>query len=209
MSKKIQSGVIMMLSGGKKFVFDDIDTIQEIYGLGPEMFKVPNKYLSVEEREAVQAMVDAVEGATKPKDKWEILEGRRQTQHTRGRAGLTKWFKGQGVSGALSARIDAVWSKLDLLPLQLIQELPHEGFPDVRDADPAKEDIVLAICGDRALSTTIRGDLREGLAPIIHHNWERHRKRYIRAKDKMGERRLDAMNKCKGEQGPVRVMTVT
>jgi hypothetical protein len=79
----------------------------------------------------------------------------------------------------------------------------------VRDADPVKEDIVLAICRDRALSTTICGDFREGLVPIIHHNWERHRKWCIRAKDKMGERRLDAMNKCKGEQGPVRVMTVT
>lgn len=209
MSKKIQTGVIIMLLAGKKFVFEDIDTIEEIYGLGPNMFSVPNDFVSDKERQSIRAMLDAVERCKTLKDKYDILEGKRQVAFPKGRAALTKWFRGQKVSNALSERIDAVWEKLDLLPLQMIQELPQEGFPDVRDADPAKEDIVLAIWGDRALSITLRGEFREGLAPIIHHNWERHRKRYVRACNSMGEKRLDAITQCKGEQGSVCVITVT
>lgn len=209
MSKKIQTGVIIMLLAGKKFVFEDIDTIAEIYGLGPNMFMDPNEFVSDKERESIRSMLDAVERGAKLKDKYDILEGKRLAAFVKGRAALTKWFRGQRVSNALLERIDAVWDKLDLLPLQMIQELPHEGFPDVRDADPAKEDIALAIWGDRALSITLRGEFREGLAPIIHHNWERHRKRYTRASDTMGAKRLDAITKCKGEQGSVRVITVT
>ncbi|KAG1727539.1 P-loop containing nucleoside triphosphate hydrolase protein [Suillus lakei] len=196
MSKKIQTGVICALLAGKKFVFDDADTIQEIYGLGPEMFDVPNKFLTANELASMQAMIASVEKATTLKDKYDVLQGTRQTSFGAGRAALTTWFRKQKVSATLADRIDAVWEKFELLPLQLIQEMPDEAFPDVRDADPAKEDIALAIFGDRALGTTLRGDLREAMAPIIHHNWERHRKRFSRAKVNMDDKRLDAINRC-------------
>jgi hypothetical protein len=207
MSKKIQTGVICALLAGKKFVFDDADTIQEIYGLGPEMFDVPNKFLTANELASMQAMIASVEKATTLKDKYDVLQGTRQTSFGAGRAALTTWFRKQKVSATLADRIDAVWEKFELLPLQLIQEMPDEAFPDVRDADPAKEDIALAIFGDRALGTTLRGDLREAMAPIIHHNWERHRKRFSRAKVNMDDKRLDAINRCNGEQleDPIRL----
>ncbi|KAG2340580.1 hypothetical protein BDR05DRAFT_1002399 [Suillus weaverae] len=197
MSKKIQSGVICMLLAGKKFVFEDMDTINEIYGLGPEMFNVPNKWLTANELASIQAMMASVEKAVAIKDKFNILEGARQTSFKARQEALTTWFQKQKVSHALSERIDAVWTRLELSPLQLIQEMPKASFPDVRDAEPAREDIALAICGDGALGTTLRGDFREAFNPIIHHNWERHHKRYLRAKDNMNDKKEKAHSACK------------
>jgi hypothetical protein len=199
MSKKIQTGVVCALLAGQHFVFQDSDTILDIYGLGPEMFDVPNPHLTPNELASLQSMMESVVKTSLLKDKYDILEGTRQTAYGAGRAALTIWFKKQKVSAAISERIDQVWEKLDLLPLQLIQESPEESFPDVRDADPAKEEIAIALFGDCALATTLRGDFRECLAPIIHHNWERHRKRFIRAKRAMNTKKADAAKRCKSE----------
>ncbi|KAG2136443.1 hypothetical protein DEU56DRAFT_756348 [Suillus clintonianus] len=196
MSKKIQTAVICALLAGKKFIFQDEDTIREIYGLGPEMFNVENPHLSPNELASIQAMMSAVEKARTLKERYDILEGQRETSYGAGREALRIWCKRQDVHHAIGVRIDAAWHKLELTPLQLINESPTAGFPDVRDADPAKEDIALAIFGDYALSTTLRGDFRDTLTPIIHHNWERHRKVFRRVEASFTARKRTAREAC-------------
>ncbi|KAG2136436.1 hypothetical protein DEU56DRAFT_756342 [Suillus clintonianus] len=196
MSKKIQTAVICALLAGRKFVFDDPDTIMDIYGLGPQMFNVENPHLTPDELASVQAMMSDVEKARSLKERYSILEGTKETAYAAGRAALNIWCKRQMIHNKMGVRIDAAWHRLELTPVQLINESPTAGFPDVRDADPAKEDIALALFGDCALSTTLRGDFRDALTPIIHHNWERHRKVFKRVERSYAKSQTDAKDAC-------------
>jgi hypothetical protein len=198
MSQRIQAGVVCALLAGREFIFQDSSTIHAIYGLGPEMFDVPNPHLTPNELTSLQTMMKSVvKGAYK--DKLDILLGVGQTGYAAGRAALTTWWTKQKVSAAISERMDQVLEKIGLLPLQLIQQSADDKFPDVQDADPGKEDIAIALFGDFALARTLRGDFRESLGPIIHHNWERHRRRYDKARRTMEIKRFDARMKIKSQ----------
>jgi hypothetical protein len=197
MSKKTQTGIICALIAGKDFIFEDEDTIQEIYGLGREMFNVPNRHLETNELRSLQAMMSALEKTKDYKTWCNILEGRQQTSYAAGRSALTKWFKEQGVNNKLKSRIDPIWEDMDVTPLKLIQLAPEDGFPNINDADTAKEDIALAIFGKNATSTGLRGNFREALSPILHHQWERHRKVFKRAEKALPSTRQNAISACK------------
>ncbi|KAG2063203.1 hypothetical protein BDR04DRAFT_1164116, partial [Suillus decipiens] len=161
------------------------------------MFNVPNEHLTENERASLVEMMSAVERAPNLKERYNILEGKSNTSYGAGRAALSEWWKKKKIADEVYARIDAVWEKFGLAPVQLIHEFPNEGFPDVHDADPAREDIALAIFGDNALQTTLRGEFRESLGPIIHHNWERHRKVFKRAVKSVEGLREKAADACK------------
>lgn len=197
MSKKIQSGVVCALLAGRHLIFEDGDTIQDIYGLGPKLFDEPNRHLTENQSKSLQEMMLAVEKAKDIKTRYNILEGKQQTSYGAGREALTIWFKKQGISSTISTKIDAVWKELELLPIQLIYSEPKEPYPNVADADMAREDIAIALFGANSLRRGLRGEFREALNPIIHHNWERHRKVCRRAEKTLGPRRTSAIAACK------------
>lgn len=200
MSQKFQTGVVCALIAGREFIFQDSLTILAIYGLGPEMFDIPNRHLTPNQLTSLQTMMKSVVKAATLKERFEILQGTGLTGFAAGRAALTTWFQKQNVSASISKRMDQVLENLELLPLQLIQQSANGEFPDVRDADPAKEDIAIALFGDFALARTLRGDFRESLDPIIHHTWERHRTRFTTARHIMQIQRFTARKYCNSEQ---------
>ncbi|KAG0693517.1 hypothetical protein DFH29DRAFT_1007223 [Suillus ampliporus] len=196
MSKKLQTAVLYAIIAGKDWIFDDVETMKEIYGLDQHMFAVPNTHLTDEERNALQGLIEGVKKADGIKLKYQVLEGQKGSEWDEGRDALTKWFQKQRVSPVLSERIDAVWDELEMSPMHLIQDPPIATFPEIQDADGAKEDIVLAIFGQNALARGLRGDFREACGTVVHHSWERHRKRYIRAKKSISYKSIAAQSFC-------------
>ncbi|KAG0697698.1 hypothetical protein DFH29DRAFT_1003482 [Suillus ampliporus] len=174
MSKKMQSAIISALLAGKAWIFDDDETLKEIYGLGPDMFKEPHQHLSDKQRASLNNMLDVAE-ALAGKDRYEILEGKEQSGWGAGRDALNHWFKEQKISAAFIARIDEALEASEVLPIQLIQREKSEEFPEVKDAESGKEDVVLAILGTEALSRPLTGEFRDACNTILHHAWERHR----------------------------------
>ncbi|KAG1905166.1 P-loop containing nucleoside triphosphate hydrolase protein [Suillus fuscotomentosus] len=199
MSKKIQSGVVCALLAGRHLIFQNEDIIQDIYGLGPQLFNGPgpHRHLNENQLKSLREMMSAVEKAKDIKTRYNILEGKQQTSYGAGRDALTIWFKKQQISSTISTKVDAIWKELDLLPLQLIHLDPDAGFPNVADADMAREDIAVALFGANSVSRGLRGEFRESLSPIVHHNWERHRKMCRRAEKTLGLRRMAAIVACK------------
>ncbi|KAG1756190.1 uncharacterized protein EDB91DRAFT_1076291 [Suillus paluster] len=120
MSRKLQSSVLCALLAAKYFIFADEETLQDMYGLGPEMFDVKNPHLTKHEHKALK--------------QYNILEEKGDSPMAAGGAVLTKWFK-----------IDNVWEGLDSSPLHLIQDMPGDNFPNIHDADDIKEDVIQAI----------------------------------------------------------------
>jgi hypothetical protein len=101
----------------------------------------------------------------------------------------------------MGQRIDAVYNSLGVAPMQLINEglEPGEEFPSILDSERAKEDVLLAVAGDHALERVPRGDFRDAITGINHHAWERHRKRFGRARDGLPIKKLAAQTAVKGE----------
>ncbi|KAJ8586214.1 hypothetical protein M405DRAFT_864785 [Rhizopogon salebrosus TDB-379] len=182
MSKKLQSGVLLGLLAGKDYIFQDPDTIHEIYGLGEKMFDVRNKHLTENQRMSLQTMIKAVEATQDMNKKFTIMDTK-ASGWAAGQEALKEWFVKQKVSHSLYTRADEVWKSQDLLPIQLIQESGEDGFPELRDADSARDDILLEVFGTNALSRNVRGDFRRAIDTIMHHSWERHRKMYGRIKN--------------------------
>ncbi|KAG1784565.1 P-loop containing nucleoside triphosphate hydrolase protein [Suillus plorans] len=196
MSKKMQSAIISALLAGRTWIFEDDETLKEIYGLGPDMFKEPHQHLSDKQRVSLNTMLDVAE-ALAGKDRYEILEGKEQSGWGAGRDALNHWFKEQKVSAAFIERIDQALEVSQVLPIQLIQREKSEEFPEVKDAESGKEDVVLAILGTEALSRPLTGEFRDACNTILHHAWERHRKRYRRAKEALGKKRIKSMSLVK------------
>ncbi|KAG2108191.1 uncharacterized protein F5147DRAFT_652914 [Suillus discolor] len=195
MSKTLWSAVLMSLVAGRSWIFDDeSNALKYIYGLGPEMFDVPNSHLTDKQCQSLGAMIDALSHKGSGKECYEILEGKEVGGWAAGRNTLDKWFKKQKVSGLIGEWIDRVWTMLDVSPMQLIHEGLEEGeeFPNILDAKRAKEDVILVILGDHALEKNARGDFHDATATIIHHAWERHRKRFKHAERSLPKKKLDA-----------------
>ncbi|KAG2124639.1 hypothetical protein DEU56DRAFT_916989 [Suillus clintonianus] len=196
MSKKMQSAIISALLAGKAWIFDDDETLKEIYGLGLDMFKEPHQHLSDKQRVSLNAMLDVAE-ALAGKDRYDILEGKEQSGWGAGRDALNHWFKEQKISAAFIERIDQALEVSQVLPIQLIQREKSEEFPEVKDADSGKEDVVLAILGTEALSRPLTGEFRDACNTILHHAWERHRKQYRQAKKALEKKRIKSMSLVK------------
>ncbi|KAG2059837.1 hypothetical protein BDR06DRAFT_1002927 [Suillus hirtellus] len=121
----------------------------------------------------------AIEKAKDIKTRYNILEGKQQTLYRASQDALTIWFKKQHISSTISTKVDAVWKELDLLPIQLIQSDPDAGFPNVADADMAREDIAIALFGANSVSK------------------ERHRKVCRHTEKLLGPRRMATIVACK------------
>jgi hypothetical protein len=191
----------MSLVAGRSWIFnDESDTLKLIYGLGPDLFEVPNPHITDKQRQSLCAMIDALSHKSTGKERYEILEGKEVGGWAAGRDAFEKWFKKQNVSTLIGQRIDKVWTTLDVSPVQLIHEGLEAGeeFPTILDAERAKEDVILAIMGDHAFEKIARWDFREATSTIIHHAWERHRKRFRRAVKTLPKKKLDAAVAIKG-----------
>jgi hypothetical protein len=198
MSRKLQTAVLCGLLAAKDYIFEDPTTMADIYGLDKDMFNNGNEHLTKNECKSLLTMIDSVVAASNLSQRYTILE-RKDPGWAAGQAALTKWFTKQKVSRTLSNRIDEVWTRLELTPLQLIQDPCYDDFPELRDADSSREDIMLAIFGENALAQKVRGDVRDACSNVMHHSWERHRKRYQRAKKRLAHKRIEAASFCKSK----------
>jgi len=88
---------------------------------------------------------------------------------------------------------------LELAPLQLIQDPCYNDFPELRDADSSRDNVMLVVFGENALAQKVRGDVRDACSNIMHHSWERHRKRYRRAKQRIIYKKIAAASFCKSK----------
>jgi hypothetical protein len=200
MSKTMQSAVICALLAAKEWIFEDEETMKDIYGLGQQMFDVPNEHLTENQRQSLRVMIEAVEGKKTLKERYEIVQGKQQTGFGAGRDALKKWFKDQKVSKTIADRIDKAFEDAEVLPLQLIHSYgaSKDEFPEIGDCESGREDAVLAIFGSNALCGPLKGNFREATGTIMHHAWERHRKRYARAKKTLALKRLTSTAAVKG-----------
>ncbi|KAG0693279.1 hypothetical protein DFH29DRAFT_1007453, partial [Suillus ampliporus] len=207
MSKKLQSAVICCLLASKAWIFEDEESgiLKDIYGLSRKMFDEPQEHLTEKQRESLCTMLKAADAAPNLTARYEILDGRRMTSHGGGRDALNTWFTKQKVSAKMARRIDDAWDAVDVSPIDLIHAGLGSGeeFPNIHNSEGAKEDIMMAIFGDNALAQNPRTDFRDPFAAILHHSWERHRKRYNRAKKSLAPKRADAAAQIKAlEQAP-------
>ena len=205
MAKKMTTAVILGMLAGRSYIFEDKDTLEEIYGLGADLFGTaePNEHLTANETRSLNAMINAITSAKNQKARVDILEGKTEGW-AGGQGALAKWWKGAKVAKALAVRIDEALERNDVSPQQLINLDVEEGaeetkFPDVKDCDDAKDDILEAIYGSNVHSKPVRGDMVYARDTIIHHTWERHRKRFGRAKKLFQAREKNAQARYEGK----------
>ncbi|KAG2116291.1 hypothetical protein DEU56DRAFT_919270 [Suillus clintonianus] len=196
MSHNLQSAVLMLLLSGKDWIFaEESGTLQELYGLTEKLFDEPNKHLTEDERASIVAMIEAIRKRKTGEERYKVLEGKSEGGWSAGRSALKKWFTKQKVSNNIGHAIDDAYNECGVAPLQLINnEGLQEGeeFPNITDAEGAREDVLLAIAGENAMERVPRGDFRDAWYAINHHAWERHRKRYRRAKTGLPMKKLAA-----------------
>jgi len=206
MSKKFMTGVIVALVAAKDWIFDDQEdlTIRDVFGLDREMFNAPKvTHLTENQRASASALIAAVEEAPDINARYNIIQGPKQEGWAAGRAALRAWFTGMKVAANIATKVDAVLDQLGVSPVQVIaidaDKAKETVFPNITECESAKEDIIMAIFGQHALSRVPRGEFKDGVNIIVHHQWERHRKQFRRAKDTFNAKTELARKKVKGK----------
>ncbi|OJA20020.1 hypothetical protein AZE42_13280 [Rhizopogon vesiculosus] len=211
MSRQLKTGIIIALIAGKDWIYDDAEdsTISEVFGLNANLFKVPNKHLTEHQRESLNLMLEAVGQAPSISRRYSILEGKAEGWAA-GRAALKVWFEKSTVSQRITQKVDKALEECTVSPAEVIARLADGSetiFPNISECDTAKEDIVIALFGHHAGSRISRGDFKDAVHIIVHHQWERHRKCFNRAKKAFPNKRDKARTAVKAIEESAKVTT--
>lgn len=191
MSMKMQTLVLIALLDRPEEVFADESQV-EFWHLTERLFQEPNPTLSDGERESINAMISAVQNAQGGKAKQRVIEGE---QHPAGCAALLKWHAACKFNPEIYRRVQKALEDEELSPHDLIwsRKRKQDDFPPKSDADGALDAIACAVFGENCLANArVVGEFKEAVSALIHHEWERQRKRYTRALKTLANKRLIA-----------------
>lgn len=195
---KIQTLILIALLDRPEDIFAD-ESQAEFWHLSEKLFQDPNPVLSDSERESLNAMISAVQNARGGKTKQHVIESQ---QHPAGLAALLKWHGAYKFNPNLYLRVQKALEDEELSPHALIwgRKQKLDDFPPRSDADGAIDTIACAIFGENCLATArVVGEFKEAVIALIHHKWERQRKRYSRAIKMLAEKKLMAQSAFAGE----------
>lgn len=191
MAMKMQTLILIALLDRPEDIFAD-PSQTEFWHLTERLFDEPNPVLSDSERESINAMISAVKNARGGKSKRHVIEG---GHHVAGHSALLKWHASYGFNPAIYRRVQKTLENEGLSPRALIwsRKDKQDDFPPRSDADGALDSIACAVFGDNCLaSSRVVGEFKEAVSALIHHEWERERKRYIRASKTLTHKKLMA-----------------
>ena len=197
---KLHNAVFLVLALRTASVFKDADNALETFGLTDAMFTIPHSHLDDTERASANGLLQVLKGAGTFQERRDLLEGRKATSWGAARHAIKKWATKQKIYATIYQRVDDVLAFNEATPKCLIQsgDIEKGEFPDIRDVDEFREDVAVAVFGKDILEDRFRGDLRESVSAIMHHAWERQRKRCGRARKSMVAKYQKASKAVKG-----------
>jgi len=198
MAMKIQTLVLVALLDRPDDIFAD-ESQNEFWHLTERLFQEPNSVLSDSERESINAMISALQNARGGRAKQRIIES---GQHPAGYAALLKWHGAYKFNPDLYLRVQKALEDEELSPHALIWSRKHklDDFPPRSDADGAIDTVACAVFGDNCLANArVVGEFKEAVIALIHHEWERQRKRYLRAVKTLAIKKLTAQSTFAGK----------
>ncbi|KIJ64987.1 hypothetical protein HYDPIDRAFT_28327 [Hydnomerulius pinastri MD-312] len=186
---KMHNAVFFLLLVRSASVFKDPDHALSIFGLTEDMFRAPNKFLDASERRSINGISSAILTETQFPARRDILEGSNASGWGAAHNAIKKWAAKEKVNRTVHQIVEEVLSTNEATPKMMIRAMRLSEFPDITDAHEHREDIALAVFGTHILEDRFRGDLIKVIDCILHHEWERQRKRWRRAKKSMTEKR--------------------
>lgn len=198
MAMKMQTLILIALLDRPEDIFADGSQV-EFWHLTERLFEEPNPVLSDSERESINAMISAVQNTRGGKAKQRIIEG---GQHPAGYAALLKWHIAYRFNPDIYRRIQKALEDEQLSPHDLIwsHKRKLDDFPPRSDADGALDTIACAVFGENCLANArVVAEFKEAVVAMIHHEWERQRKKYIRAVKTLTSKKLMAQSAFAGK----------
>ncbi|KAH0834614.1 P-loop containing nucleoside triphosphate hydrolase protein [Lanmaoa asiatica] len=193
MAMKMQTLILIALLDRPADIFAD-ESQAEFWHLSESLFQEANPVLSDSELESINAMISAVQNARGGRAKQHVIES---GQHSAGYAALLKWHAAYKFNSSIYLRVQKALEDEELSPHALIWSRRHklEDFPPRSDADGAIDAVACAVFGENCLaSERVVGEFKEAVAALIHHEWERQRKRYVRAVKTLINKKLMAQS---------------
>ncbi|KAG9318996.1 P-loop containing nucleoside triphosphate hydrolase protein [Chiua virens] len=193
MAMKMQTLILIALLDRPEDIFAD-ESQGEFWHLTERLFQEPNPVLIDTERESINSMISALQNARGGRAKQSIIEGGR---HPAGYAALLKWHGAHKFNPDIYLRVQKALENEELSPHALIWSRKNklDDFPSRTDADGAIDAIACAVFGENCLaSARVVGEFKEAVADLIHHEWERQRKKYLRAAKTLSSRKLKAQS---------------
>lgn len=195
---KMQTLVLIALLDRPEDIFAD-ESQNEFWHLTEKLFQEPNSVLSDSERESINAMISALQNVRGGRAKQRIIES---GQHPAGYAALLKWHGAYKFNPDLYLRVQKALEDEELSPHALIWNCKHklDDFPPRSDADGAIDTIACAVFGENCLANArVVGEFKEAVIALVHHEWERQRKRYLRAVKTLANKKLMAQSAFAGK----------
>lgn len=191
MAMKMQTLILVALLDRTEDIFAD-ESQTDFWHLTAGLFQEPNPVLSDNERESMNAMISALQNARGGKAKQRIVENK---QHPAGYAALLKWHSAYKFNTDMYNRVQKALEEEELSPHALIWSRRHklDDFPPRSDSDGAIDSIACAVFGENCLANArVVGEFKEAVVCLIHHEWERQRKRCLRAVKTLSIKKLAA-----------------
>jgi hypothetical protein len=198
MAMKMQTLILIAFLDRSEDIFAD-ESQTEFWHLTDRLFQEPNSVLSDSERESINAMISALQNARGGRAKQRIIES---GQYPAGYAALLKWHAAYKFNSDMYLRVQKALEDEELSPHALIWSRKNklDDFPPRSDADAAIDTIACAVFGENCLaSARVVGEFKEAVIALVHHEWERQRKRYLRAVKTLANKKLMAQNAFAGK----------
>ena len=195
---KMQTLILIALLDRPDDIFVD-ESQADFWHLTERFFEQPNPVLSDSERQSINSLISAVQNAHGGKAKQRVIEG---GQHPAGYAALLKWHAAYKFNPELYRRVQKALKVEELSPHDLIwsRRRKLDDFPPRTDADGALDTVACAVFGDNCLANAqVVGEFKDAVTALVHHEWERQRKRYIRASKTLANKRLLAQSAFRGK----------
>ena len=195
---KMQTLILIALLDRSEDIFAD-ESQADFWHLTERLFELPNPILSDSEQESINAMISAVQNTPGGKAKQRVIEGE---QHPAGYAALLKWHAAYKFNPEIYRRVQKSLEDEELSPHDLIWSRKRrlDDFPPRSDADGALDTIACAVFGENCLANArVVGEFKEAVVAMIHHEWERQRKKYTRAVKTLVNKKLMAQSAFAGE----------
>lgn len=198
MAMKIQTLILIALLDRPEDIFADESQVDFWY-LTEKLFQEPNPVLLDNERESLNAMISAIQNARGGKAKQHVIES---GKHPAGSAALLKWHAAYRFNQKLYLRVQQALEDEGLSPHALIWSRKDklDDFPPRSDADGALDTIACTLFGENCLARARAvGEFKEAVIAMVHHEWERQRRRYKRAVKTLSSKKLAAQSAFAGE----------
>ncbi|KAF8431211.1 hypothetical protein L210DRAFT_934667 [Boletus edulis BED1] len=193
MAMKMQTVILIALLDCPEDIFADESQV-EFWHLTEALFEQRNPVLSDTERESINALISAVQHSQGGKAKQRVIEGE---QHPAGYAALVKWHAAYKFNLEIYRRVQKALEDEELSPHDLIWSRKNklDDFPPRSDADGALDAIACAVFGENCLANArVVGEFKDAVSAMIHHEWERQRKKYLRAVKTLVNKKLIAQS---------------